>query len=44
MRHAGDFLDTVIAVELFVPGISVGMHSALEAAQMILGMRPAPVR
>ena len=38
MCHAGDFTDGPGAVEVFEPGIAVGMHPATVAGEMIFGM------
>ena len=43
MRHAGDFADGAGAIEILEPGITVGMHPAAEAGEMVFGMLAFPV-
>lgn len=38
MGHAGDFADSAGAIEVFEPGITIGMHPAVEAGEVILRM------
>lgn len=43
MGHEGDLFDAVVAIKLFKPGIAVRVHPAFVFAEVILGMRSAPV-
>ena len=38
MGHAGDLADGAGAVEILEPGITVGVHPAAEAGEVVLGM------
>lgn len=38
MGHAGDFSDGPGAVEVFEPGITIGVHPAAEPCEVILGV------
>src|SRR3546814_15043265 len=49
MRHAGDLADPAGPVQLLEPGIAVGVHPALEGAEMVerprrltIGREPVP--
>ena len=44
MGHAGGFDHVAAAIELVIPGISVGLQNAFERAEMILRMLALAIR
>lgn len=40
MRHAGNLVDVAGAVEVFEPGVTIGVHPALILREMIFGVLP----
>ena len=43
MRHTGDLSNGAGPVQVLEPGIAVGMHPALIAGKVILGMLALPI-